>query len=148
MRFVGRVVTATERNKETLALQVWADPRNSEHNTIVGYGDPKFRVAEDDYVRVQGTVEGEFKGKNAFGAEVTGPIVDADMLKVVDATAAAPPALATLPAQSQTKAEITITIRKVELAAAETRVFNPTIPTWPATSSPAPPAPASSSSRA
>lgn len=121
--FVGRVFTTPERDEKGVYLQIWEDPANSESNTIVGYADPAFKVAQDDYVHVKGTVKGEFKGKNALGAEVSAVTVLADTLKVVDAVAAAPPALGTLGPRRQTQAGITVAIPKVEFAASETRVF-------------------------
>ena len=121
--FVGQVFTTPERDKKGVYLQVWQDPANSENNTIVGYPDSAFKVAQDDYVHVTGTVKGEFKGKNALGVEVTAVTVLADTLKVVDAVAAAPPALATLGPRRQTQAGITVAIPKVAFAASETRVF-------------------------
>jgi hypothetical protein len=121
--FVGRVFTAPERDKKGTYLQVWADPKSSEQNTIVGYSDPSFKVAEDDYVHVVGTVKGKYTGKNAFGADVTVPTVVASTLKVVDATAAAPPALATLGPRTSIQAGVRVSVTKVEFAASETRVF-------------------------
>lgn len=120
--FVGRVFSV-ERDKDGVYLQVWQDPENSENNTIVGYEDSGFRVAEDDYVRVTGTVKGAYKGENAFGAELTVPAIVADTLRVVPATAAAPPALSTYGKATYTQEGITVTIRKVEFAESETRVF-------------------------
>jgi hypothetical protein len=121
--FVGHVFTAPERDKKGVYFQVWADPKNSENNTIVAYAEPRFRVAENDYVHVVGTVTGEFKDKNAFGGEVRGPVVLAETVKVVDATAAAPPALATLGPRTDTQAGVTVLVKKVEFAARETRVY-------------------------
>jgi hypothetical protein len=121
--FIGKVFTAPERDNDGTYLQVWEDAQNSENNVIVGYRDPNFPVQEGDYVRVVGTVKGKFTGKNAFGAKLTVPTVIADTLKVVDAIDAAPPAIATLGKATGTQAGITITVRKVEFAANETRVF-------------------------
>jgi hypothetical protein len=120
---VGRVFTAPERDKKGTYLQVWADPKNSEQNTIVGYADPNFKVVENDYVHVVGTVKGKYTGTNAFGTDVTVPTVLASSLKVVDATAAAPPTLATLGPRTSTQAGIHVSVTKVEFAASETRVF-------------------------
>jgi hypothetical protein len=121
--FFGQVFLAPERDEDGVYMQVYADPQNSEHNTIVGYGEPDFAVAEDDFVHVTGTAEGKYEGENAFGATLTVPIVRAKTIKVVDALAAAPPAVATLPPRSTTKAKITVTVRRVEFAATETRVL-------------------------
>lgn len=121
--FVGKVFTTPERDADGTYLQVWADPENSEWNTIVGIHDPNFQVSDGDYVHVVGTVKGKFTGQNAFGADVTTPTVIADTVEVVDALAAAPPALATLGRGTFTQAGIAVTVRKVEFAASETRVL-------------------------
>jgi hypothetical protein len=67
--FVGRVLTTPERDKDGVYLQVYEDPQNAENNTIVGYPDPSFRVAEDDYVHVTGTVKGTFSQLSRLSAE-------------------------------------------------------------------------------
>jgi hypothetical protein len=121
--FVGKVFTAPERDQKGTYLQVWEDAQNSENNVIVGYADPNFSVQEGDYVRVSGKVKGKFTGKNAFGVQLTLPTVIADTLKVVSATEAAPPAIATLGRATGTQAGIKITVSKVEFAANETRAF-------------------------
>jgi hypothetical protein len=80
-------VFRVERDEDGTYLQVWADSKNSEWNTIVGVTDPKLDVAEDDYVRILGTVKGEYEGENAFGAKLTLPLVLADSVKKADALA-------------------------------------------------------------
>lgn len=47
----------------------------------------------------------------------------ATRITVVDALAAAPPALSTLPSQTQADSGITVLVRRIEFAASETRVF-------------------------
>jgi hypothetical protein len=119
---VGRVFNI-ERDADKVALQVWMDPKNSEMNTIVGYGDPSFQVAEDDYVRVTGTVVDKFEGENAFGQSLTVPVVKADTLKVVDASEAASAAHTTYGPASFTQGGIRMTVTKIEAAPDETRVY-------------------------
>jgi len=121
--FVGKVFVSPERDKEGTYMQVWVDPKNSEWNTIVAYREPTFQVQDGDYVRVSGTAKGAYHGKNAFGADVVATTVLADTVKVVDATAAATPARTTLGRATYKHAGIAITIRKIEVAEDETRVF-------------------------
>jgi len=122
VRFVGKVFRV-ERDEKGTYLQVWADPKNSEWNTIVAISDPSLEVAEDDFVRVVGTVTGEYKGENALGAELTLPEVLASSITKTDALAAASPAQTALGRASWSRDGITITIQKVEFASDETRVF-------------------------
>jgi hypothetical protein len=120
---VGKVFTAPERDEGAVYFQMYADPKNSEWNTIVAYPDSSLRVRQDDFVRVKGEVTGGYTGENAFGGEVTAPTITADTVSVVDATAAASPATTTLGRATSTQHGITLLVRKVELADDETRVF-------------------------
>jgi hypothetical protein len=120
---VGQIFLPPERDEGSVYFQMYADPKNSEWNTIVSYADGSLRVKEDDFVRVRGTVVGKFEGENAFGAALTVPVVTADSIRIVDATAAASPAVRTLPRRQIAQAGITITVQKVDFAEDETRVF-------------------------
>ena len=122
VRIVGKVFSV-ERDEKGTYLQVWADPANSEWNTIVTVSDPKLAVAEDDYVKIVGTVTGKFEGENMLGGKVTVPTVIADKVIKTTALAAASPAKVTLPRQTWSRHGLTITISKVEFASDETRVF-------------------------
>lgn len=120
---VGRVFTEPERDDEETFWQMWAKPKASEWNTVVGISDPDFEIKNGDYVRVRGTVTGEFKADNAFGAEVSGPAIRADKAEVVTALEAASPATETLSSRETTVGGVNVTVEKVELAPDETRVF-------------------------
>jgi hypothetical protein len=121
--FVAKVFTTPERDAKGVYLQVWADPQNSEQNTIVGYADPSFVVSDDDYVRVSGVVKGAYSGENAFGGKISATLILADTVKVVGALAARPTTIAALGSATYTQGGVTVTIRRVEFAAPETRVF-------------------------
>jgi hypothetical protein len=122
VELVGRVF-GVQRDEDGTYMQVWMDPKNSEQNTIVGHKQPDFQVAEEDYVRVKGTVGEEFEGENLFGAELTVPTVLASSVEVVDATAAAGPAHTTYPPATQAMGGVRMTVSKIEAAADETRVY-------------------------
>jgi hypothetical protein len=118
-----KVFLPPERDEDGTYFQMYVDPKNSEWNTVVASSDPNLQVSEGDYVRIKGKVVGKYEGENAFGASLTLPWVAADSVEVVDAAAAASPAIETLPPQEGTKAGITMTVEKVEFADDETRVF-------------------------
>jgi hypothetical protein len=122
VQLVGRVFEV-ERDEDGVGMQVWMDARNSDQNTIVGYKDPSFQVASDDYVRVTGTVGEQFEGENAFGAKLTVPTVIADSVEIVDAIATALPAHTTYAAASSIQGQIRMTVTKIEAAPDETRVY-------------------------
>jgi len=120
---VGRIFQPPEADSEGITFQMWAGPANSEWNTIVSAGSG-VNVAEDDYVRVVGTVGDQFEGENMMGAELTIPTIIADSVEIVDALAAAPAALKTVAVNdSQNQHGVTLTLKKVEFAKRETRVF-------------------------
>lgn len=120
---VGKVFQPPESDEGVMYIQMYADPKNLEWNTIVTYEDSGLRLREDDFVHVRGTAAGKVEGENAFGATLTVPLVTADSIRVVDSTAAASPALRTLSRKQVTQAGVTITVQKVEFAEDETRVF-------------------------
>jgi hypothetical protein len=120
---VGKVFSTVERDAEGVYFQMWADPKESELNTVVAAADTSLRLKDGDFVHVKGEVRGVFEGENSFGAELTLPSVIASSVKVVDATAAASRALKTLGRIQGAQYGITVTVRKVELAEDETRVF-------------------------
>jgi hypothetical protein len=107
---VGKIFQPPERDEGAVAFQMYADPKGSEWNTIVSYGDSSLRLRVDDFVHVRGTVVGKFEGENSFGVKLTVPVVTADSIRVVDATAAASAAIRTLPRRQIAQAGITITV--------------------------------------
>lgn len=120
---VGRIFQNPERDSDGVYFQMWADPTESDYNTIVAFPDSALVLSNGDYVRVLGEVKGAYEGENAFGASLTAVTVLASSVEVVDATEAAPPALATFGEATFTQAGITLTVTKIEIARDETRVF-------------------------
>jgi hypothetical protein len=121
---VGKVFIDPQRDTKGTYFQMWADPKNSEWNTVVGIGDPNSPVSNNDYVRVVGTVKGKYEGKNAFGGDVSAVAVKASSAKVVDATAAATPPIRVAQVNArQMQNGVTFVLQRVEYATDETRVF-------------------------
>lgn len=121
---VGKVFGEVEQVGGQVAWQMWGDPKNSEFNITVLFEKPGFSVKDGDYVHVVGTVVGSFEGENLFGGTVSAVAVKAESAGVVDAMAAAPPAVKTVaPRSTQTQHGVSITLEKVEFAGTETRVF-------------------------
>lgn len=63
---------------------MFADPENSEWNTIVHTENAPDGLSDSDYVRVRGKVMGEFEGENAFGASLSAVEVDAESVEVTE----------------------------------------------------------------
>lgn len=112
-------------DKNAIYFQMFADPENSEMNTIVKYGGFDVEVSDGDFVRIQGTVFGEFNEKNAFGGTITGAQIIAESLEIISYQEAVAPALYTIVPENptQTKYGYSVTIEKVEIAKQETRVY-------------------------
>jgi len=70
---VGKVFQPPESEEGVTYIQMYADPKNLEWNTIVTYEDSGLRLREDDFVHVRGTAAGKVEGENAFGATLTVP---------------------------------------------------------------------------
>ncbi len=118
----GKVFTV-ERDKDATYVQMWADAKNSEENTVVGIADPSFQINEGDLVKVRGAVKGKFSGKNAFGAEVSAAVVLADSITKVSPLALRSATITFAKGKAWTFSGITIHPWRVEWAADETRVF-------------------------
>jgi len=124
VHIAGRVFGTIDKNASGVTWQMFCDPKNSEWNVAVYYASTTFEPRDDEFVEITGTLKGSVSGQNAFGATLTIPMIVADTATIVDATAAASPAIKIVtPNTSQTQHRITVTLDKVEFAADETRVF-------------------------
>jgi uncharacterized protein YdeI (BOF family) len=112
-----------QRDQKGTYVQMWADAKNSDENTIIGISDPSFTVNEQDLIKVRGTVKGKFSGQNGFGADVSAAIVLADTVTKVSPLALRSAPITSAKAGAWTYSGITIHPWRVEWAADETRVF-------------------------
>lgn len=121
----GVVFNTVEYDEDGVYFQMWGDPENSDLNTIVTYPDPNFALESDQYVKLTGTVMGEFTGTNAFGGEISAAVVTADTLEISTYQDVVSPTLATASADVPTVEQLgySITIQKAELAENETRLY-------------------------
>lgn len=81
--YTGQLLFTPEVDEDGIYLQIYADPENSDLNTIVYYPDSTFEIEEEDYVKVTGTVKDEFTGENLMGGELTMPMIEATNLNDV-----------------------------------------------------------------
>lgn len=124
VELTGIVFNEPEADEDGVYFQMFADPINSEKNTLVGLVDTDLKVKTDDYVKLTGIVKDEFEGENAFGGVVKAPVIEATKFEVVDYVTAVAPANRTI----EIKEEINqhgyhMELQKVELADEETRVY-------------------------
>ena len=123
VEFVGKVFIV-EKDEDGTYLQVWADPENSDNNTIVAIQDPNFNVTDEDFIIIKGTVRDEFKGENAFGAELILPVIDAESYEVADYITAVSPTLHELTVnQEQNQHGYVVNVEKIEFGKKDTRVY-------------------------
>src|SRR5699024_4332684 len=124
VEFTGQVFIEPEKDDDGVYLQVYADPENYEKNTIVGIEDSGFDVSTDDYVNVTGIIKDEFDGENAFGAELSVPVVLADDIEVVDYVTAVSPTIETIDVdEEQDQHGYNVHVDKIEIAENMTRVY-------------------------
>lgn len=71
------------RGDET-SFQMFADPENSDWNTLVRTESAPGGLASGDTVRVQGTVRGGREGENLMGGTVRSVEVEADSVEVTE----------------------------------------------------------------
>ena len=123
----GQLLDGPENQGDVAAFQMFVDPVHSEWNTLVrAEARPLvLGLRSDDYVRVHGTVAGEFEGENAFGGTVTAVGVDADEVERVEAVEAIDPTQKTVMVrQSRTSPEgFSVTLERLEFGRKHTRAF-------------------------
>lgn len=124
VKLSGQVFADPEKDGDEIALQVWNDPQNAEKNFIVYYtGD--ISVKTNDYIEIDGKITGEFKGENAFGGEVTAPMIEADTLEVKSYMDVVVPTISEIIPENAVSEQngVTLKVDKVEFAEKETRVY-------------------------
>ena len=128
--FKGRQVTVTgkvygdpEKDSDGVFFQMFGDPSNSGKNSVIGC-KPDVTVKKDEFVKVTGTIEGTFTGKNAFGGDVTAPKIRASSVDESSYIDAVSPTIKSVDVNSkQSQKGYDVTVQKVEFAASETRVY-------------------------
>jgi len=120
----GQLLERPDDTGEELAFQMFADPENSEWNTIVYTTQTDLDLNTDDYVRVQGEVLGAFEGENAFGASLTTPAVQASDVSTVSAGQAVDPATEVREiGQTLGDQGFEVTLDKIEFGEDSTRAY-------------------------
>lgn len=114
VKLSGQLLDAPQTDGETIAIQAWHDIENYTQNFIV-YTDAADEIENQDYVWVDGKIDGTFSGENAFGSNVECPlIVDATVTKGSYMEIVVPTIAEISPAVSQDQNGIVVTVDKVE----------------------------------
>lgn len=123
VKLSGQLLDAPEKDGDTVALQAWYDVVNYDQSFIV-YTDSAEGIESQDYVWIDGKIDGAFSGENVFGAEIECPlIVDAKVTKGSYLEIVTPTIAEISPAVSQDQNGIVVTVDKVEYAKDETRLY-------------------------
>ncbi len=123
VKLPGVVLKGSETDGDQTVVQAFYDVVKHEKSYMV-YSKTTDSFASDDYILVEGKVDGTFTGKNYFGTDLTVPkIVDATITKSTYMDVAAPTVAQVEPAVSASEYGVTFSCDKVEYAKAETRVY-------------------------
>ena len=115
LRITGKIFVQPSKSGDETVLQIWEDPKNVANNFVV-YANTEEEFNNDDFVVVEGIVDGTFEGTNALGGEVKAPKIKAETVtkssyKEVTVN------------KSQTQKGVSLTVEKIEFAKEETRVY-------------------------
>ncbi len=124
VKMTGKIFTDPETDGDTVALQIWQNPKDSSNNFIV-YCDKNPELTTDVYVSVDGKIEGTFEGENMLGGSVTAPLIQADSVEIMSYIDAMVPTLQSETPENAVSEQngISLKIDKVEFAEAETRIY-------------------------
>ncbi|TCS84507.1 DUF4352 domain-containing protein [Tepidibacillus fermentans] len=122
--FYAKIFTVPEKDNQGTYLQAFADPKNSEKNTVIAIKDPNLDVKVGDIIHVIGKVEKVFEGENALGGTIKAPVIIADKIEKSDYATAFAPAIKTIDVNKEINQHgYIIKLTKLELAKAETRIY-------------------------
>ncbi|MBE6067769.1 MAG: DUF4352 domain-containing protein [Clostridium lundense] len=121
--FYAKIFIAPEKDDKGTYFQCYANNDDS-LNTFVGILDPKLDVKEGEVVRIIGNVKEKMKGTNAFGGEVSAPLIQANKVEKTDYATAFSPAIKTIELNKEINQHgYVIKLNKVEIAKEETRAY-------------------------
>lgn len=125
VKLSGKIFTAPEKDGENIALQAWHNPDSAENNFIVYYSSQDETFSTDDYIMVDGKIEGTLEGENAFGGKVELPLISAENIDVLSYMEAIVPTIKEIvPANAICEQNgISLKVDKIEFAEKETRVY-------------------------
>lgn len=120
----GRVFAEPEKDEELTVLQTWHDPKNAQNNFITAYTGSE-AIKTDDYIKVDGKIEGTFEGENMLGGTVTAPLISTDTIEVMSYIDAVVPTISEITPDNAIAEQngISLKVDKIEFAEEETRIY-------------------------
>lgn len=102
-------------------IQAWTDIENSDNSVLI---ETDYKTSGEEYIHVTGIVSGSATGKNAFGAEITAPIIGSAKVEKSSYIDAVAPAIKTIEVNKEINQHgLIVKLQKVEIAKKETRVY-------------------------
>lgn len=124
VELTGQVFTEPEKDSDGTYIQFWADPENSEKNTLAAVNDPNLKISTNDYVIVKGVVKDKYEGENAFGGTIQAPVILAESIEVSDYISVISPTEKEIVVDKEVNQnELVVTLQKIEFAKNQTRVY-------------------------
>lgn len=104
-------------------IQAWKDIKNYDKNTIIVWNDASEKFSNEDYIKVVGTIDGQFTGENALGTSVTAPQITASSVEKITAVEAFPAKKTVEVDKTVEKGEYKATVKKIDFTDSLTRVY-------------------------
>lgn len=127
--YKGRTVKLTgqvfsiEKDGDSTFIQLYHDVENDNQNTVVISNDPNLKVSDDDYVRVEGSVDGEISGENMLGGEISCPQISATKVEKINVTEAIPAEKTVKVNKTIAKGNYKATVKKVDFTGQNARIY-------------------------
>ncbi len=124
VELTGHVFLTPEKDSNGIYFQMYSDVKNDDINTLVGYEDPNFELNDGDYVVVKGIFKETQTAENAFGGQLTLPVVIADSVEIKSYMDVVAPAIHTIDVnETQDHSGYVLTVDKIEFTESESRVY-------------------------
>lgn len=123
VKWGGRVFTEPEKDGSTIYFQMF-EGDDADHNVMVSAPDFNGELKEDDYIVLEGTIGGLWKGKNSFNADIDAMKIIASKIEAGSKSKVLAPADKIVPINdTKDVSGFMITLDRIEIAEKETRVY-------------------------
>ena len=124
VKLPGKVLGASSKEGDTTSLQAYYDIMTLDRTYVVRSDTTSEAFSSDEFIFVDGKIDGTFTGENSFGAKITMPLItNAEIKKSSYIETVAPATSVVEPAVSVTQNDVVFSCDKVEYADSETRVY-------------------------
>lgn len=119
----GKIFLPPKKDGDMWQFQIYTDPKQNEGNTIV-VASTTFEINDGDFVRVRGAIDKKIDYETLMGAKMSAPLIIAGSIEEVAAQDVMAPTENVIEVnQAQDQHGIVITLKKVEFAESETRLY-------------------------